>query len=117
MVCVNLSFRGKAVMSNFNGTFLTVSQHIMECIKEELAQLERLDLYSARGEFLECIERAIIHEALRRSNGRKGEAAKLLGIDVKTLYNKLNDKNKVAQIIDDNRQEDSDPKERFSAIK
>src|SRR3989338_11700361 len=104
-------------MSDFNGKFLALSHNLLEYIGKELAQLEKLDLYAAREELLECIEKAIIHEALRRSNGRKGEAANLLGINVKTLYNKLNDKNKVAQIIDDNRQEDSDPKERFSAIK
>lgn len=98
-------------MSDFNGKFLTVSQHLIEYIEKEFAQLEKLDLYSAREEFLEWIEKAIIREALRRSNGRKGKAAQLLNIDVKTLYNKLNNKNKVAQIVAENQEAVADSQE------
>ena len=104
-------------MSDFNGKFLALSQNLVEYMGKELAQLEKLDLYAAREELLECIEKAIIHEALRRSNGRKGEAANLLGINVKTLYNKLNNKNKVAQIMAENRQDDADSQENISATK
>ncbi len=35
------------------------------------------------------IEKKLIIEALRRVNGRKGKAAKTLGIDERTLYNKI----------------------------
>lgn len=97
--------------------FLFLYEQLMECIKKELAQLENLNLYSTREILLEYIERAIIHEALRRSNGRKGEAARLLGINVKTLYNKLNNKNKVTQIVAENRKNDADSLEIISAIK
>lgn len=84
-------------MSDFSGKFSTLSEQlIVECVGKELAQIEKLDFCSAREKFLECLERAIIQEALRRSGGRKGKAAELLGINVKTLYNKLNNKNRVA---------------------
>ncbi|MBI2068117.1 MAG: sigma-54-dependent Fis family transcriptional regulator [Deltaproteobacteria bacterium] len=48
-----------------------------------------LPLKEAAHEAVVRIERALILEALTRSKQRKGKAAKLLGIDEKTLYNKM----------------------------
>lgn len=100
-----------------NGKYLALSQHLLECIEKELTEVENLELYSAREIFLECIEKVIIHEALRRSKGRKGGAAKLLGINVKTLYNKLSHKNKVAEILAENRENAADSQEITLATK
>jgi len=55
----------------------------------DLSQLGNLNMCLLCQEVYEMVEKILIEEALRRSKGRKGRAAKLLGVDVKTLYNKL----------------------------
>jgi DNA-binding NtrC family response regulator len=48
-----------------------------------------LPLQEATKEITSTVEKKMIEDALRRSAGRKGKTAELLGIDEKTLYNKL----------------------------
>ncbi|MBI1870196.1 MAG: sigma-54-dependent Fis family transcriptional regulator [Chlamydiae bacterium] len=48
-----------------------------------------LDLLQSSSEAALFVEKKLIQQALSRTQGRKGKAAKLLGIDEKTLYNKL----------------------------
>jgi DNA-binding NtrC family response regulator len=43
------------------------------------------------GMSLSAIERVVIEETLRRCSGNKTRTAAVLGISVKTLYNKLNE--------------------------
>lgn len=51
---------------------------------------ERLtDQLAEREGTLEELERAYIEEILQRTDGHQGQAAKILGIDRKTLYNKI----------------------------
>lgn len=50
---------------------------------------QELPLLQATEEAVSRIEKKLIMHALSKTNGRKGKAAQLLGIDEKTLYNKL----------------------------
>jgi len=54
---------------------------------EEFAQ--RFDLKGVVNSAVENAEKQIIVEALEKTSGKRGEAAKLLGVDVKTLFNKI----------------------------
>ncbi|MDI6807467.1 MAG: sigma-54 dependent transcriptional regulator [Candidatus Eisenbacteria bacterium] len=48
-----------------------------------------LPLFQATREAVSMVEKELIRGALQRAEGRRGKAADLLGIDEKTLYNKL----------------------------
>lgn len=48
-----------------------------------------LSLLQAAKEAAHFVEKRLIRDALRQAEGRKSKAAELLGIDEKTLYNKL----------------------------
>lgn len=48
-----------------------------------------LPLFQATREAVRAVEKRLVWNALQRAEGRKGRAAQLLGIDEKTLYNKL----------------------------
>jgi two-component system response regulator FlrC len=47
------------------------------------------------------MERALILETLRAKNNNRTEAAKLLGISIRTLRNKLNDYRQEGIVIDE----------------
>jgi DNA-binding NtrC family response regulator len=48
---------------------------------------------------LKEMEKAHIFSALELSGGNKTQAAKLLGVSLKTIYNKLNEYNKVVEVV------------------
>jgi len=62
---------------------------MFEQMEDYIRKAATLNLKVMKEEFWNLIEIKIIQEALRRTYGRKGKAAQLLGIDVKTVYNKL----------------------------
>jgi DNA-binding NtrC family response regulator len=63
-------------------------EYIKESLKEKPTDPGMLSL--AVGTPLEEAERALILKTLRSTGGNKSKAAKLLGISLKTFYNKLN---------------------------
>jgi DNA-binding NtrC family response regulator len=50
---------------------------------------EKLVLDVTNMPTLEVVEREYISMALKKANGSKAQAAKILGVSVKTIYNKL----------------------------
>ena len=53
------------------------------------------------GTTVEDMERALILETLRAKNNNRTEAAKLLGISIRTLRNKLNDYRQGGLVIEE----------------
>jgi DNA-binding NtrC family response regulator len=53
------------------------------------------------GTTVQDMERALILETLRAKNNNRTEAAKLLGISIRTLRNKLNDYRQEGIVIDE----------------
>ena len=69
-------------------------QDAVETIREPCSQgvvMEGGGLVIRSGTTVEDMERALILETLRAKNNNRTEAAKLLGISIRTLRNKLND--------------------------
>ncbi len=63
----------------------------VECIRENVPTTEDGGLVIRSGTTVEDMERALILETLRANNNNRTEAAKLLGISIRTLRNKLHD--------------------------
>ena len=53
------------------------------------AQSEKLTLDVTQFPTLEALEREYISLAMKKANGSKAKAAQMLGVSIKTIYNKL----------------------------
>lgn len=67
----------------------------------ERSPVEGEGLVIRSGTTVQDMERALILETLRAKNNNRTEAAKLLGISIRTLRNKLNDYRQEGIVIDD----------------
>lgn len=56
---------------------------------QENGKAERLTIDVTNMPTLEMVEREYINLALQKANGSKSKAAQILGVSVKTVYNKL----------------------------
>ena len=79
-------------------------QDAVETIREPCSQgvvMEGGGLVIRSGTTVEDMERALILETLRAKNNNRTEAAKLLGISIRTLRNKLNDYRQGGLVIEE----------------
>jgi transcriptional regulator with GAF, ATPase, and Fis domain len=79
-------------------------QDAVETIREPYSQgvvMEDGGLVIRSGTTVEDMERALILETLRAKNNNRTEAAKLLGISIRTLRNKLNDYRQGGLVIEE----------------
>jgi DNA-binding NtrC family response regulator len=84
--------RGKAPSTNdFFIAGISHSSSLKTEIIKEVAPLPESDLVIRSGMTVEEMERKLILETLKSTNENRTQAAKLLGISIRTLRNKLND--------------------------
>jgi transcriptional regulator with PAS, ATPase and Fis domain len=73
----------------------------VECIRETHAGSDDGSLVIRSGTTVQYMEKALILETLRANNNNRTEAAKLLGISIRTLRNKLHDYRQEGVVIDE----------------
>lgn len=73
----------------------------IECIRESSPSTEDGALVIRSGTTVQDMEKALILETLRANNNNRTEAAKLLGISIRTLRNKLHDYRQDGIVIDE----------------
>ena len=73
----------------------------VECIRETSSVSEDGSLVIRSGTTVQHMEKALILETLRANNNNRTEAAKLLGISIRTLRNKLHDYRQEGIVIDE----------------
>jgi len=73
----------------------------VECIRESSLTSEDSALVIRSGTTVQDMEKALILETLRANNNNRTEAAKLLGISIRTLRNKLHDYRQEGIVIDE----------------
>jgi two-component system response regulator FlrC len=74
---------------------------VIECIRESSPSTEDGALVIRSGTTVQDMEKALILETLRANNNNRTEAAKLLGISIRTLRNKLHDYRQEGFVIDE----------------
>ena len=73
----------------------------IECIRESSPSTEDGALVIRSGTTVQDMEKALILETLRANNNNRTEAAKLLGISIRTLRNKLHDYRQEGIVVDE----------------
>lgn len=73
----------------------------VECIRESSTSSQDGSLVIRSGTTVQDMEKALILETLRANNNNRTEAAKLLGISIRTLRNKLHDYRQDGIVIDE----------------
>ena len=73
----------------------------IECIRESAPSADDGGLVIRSGTTVQDMEKALILETLRANNNNRTEAAKLLGISIRTLRNKLHDYRQDGIVIDE----------------
>jgi two-component system response regulator FlrC len=73
----------------------------VECIRESSPSTQEGALVIRSGTTVQDMEKALILETLRANNNNRTEAAKLLGISIRTLRNKLHDYRQEGVVIDE----------------
>jgi two-component system response regulator FlrC len=73
----------------------------IECIPESPATTDDGALIIRSGTTVQDMEKALILETLRANNNNRTEAAKLLGISIRTLRNKLHDYRQEGVVVDE----------------
>lgn len=73
----------------------------IECIRESAPSADDGGLVIRSGTTVQDMEKALILETLRANNNNRTEAAKLLGISIRTLRNKLHDYRQEGIVIDE----------------